>query len=176
MRYSVCKFCKKHNPKLFGLNSKITCYDDYCINGSAFEPVDVAPKTDNEEGINMSNFSSLENLMRSAKIQAEIKKDPIKALQVYANLQIISNKLINNKLLDRYMDNFDKYDFDQILSSTTIAVALIKDMEKTLSEVSPKDFDASSEIVDGLYSVLYTLLGDLSNASKESDEDIDNKR
>ena len=37
MRYKVCELCKKHNPSIFDSDSKITCYDDCCINGNRFE-------------------------------------------------------------------------------------------------------------------------------------------
>lgn len=173
MRYTVCKFCKKHNPKLFGPDSKITCYDDCCIDGNRFEPIDAAPKANNEEKININNLNSLEDLIRDAKIKNEIEKDPMKALIVCNNMDIISKKLIDGDLLGVYMKSWDKYNFDQLLSFTTILIELITNMEKTLNEVSTKDKPHAFGDLDSLLGKLFDSLSDL---KEQLDESEDNKK
>lgn len=121
----------------------------------------------------MSNYNSLEDLIRDAKIKNEIEKDPMKALIVCNNIEIISKKLIAGDLLRVYMESWDKYNFDQLLSFTTIVIRLIANMEKTLNEVSTKD---KPYALGDLDSMLVKLLDDLSDLKKQLDEGEDNKK
>ena len=124
----------------------------------------------------MSNYNSLEDLIRDAKIKNEVEKDPMKALIVCNNMKIISKKLIDGNLLGVYMKSWDKYNFDQLLSFTTIVIELIANMEKTLNEVSTKDKSHASGDLDSLLVKLFDDLSDLKKSLDEADGSEDDKK